>query len=254
VEFYGRVLDQFGNPVSNAEVDVAAIDKFDAAGSHFSTRSDSEGNFTFQGIHGAVITVGVSKPGYYNIHGKSDAAFAYGVAQDSTRRPPPTKDERGIFVLQKQGETEPLVRVANRHIVLDKAGMPVVIDVSNGRTGRGSLQIKSFIGDTSQRRFDWRYELSVNDGGLTERIGQFDFQAPSEGYRSVAEISAAANSPNWSSDVRKEFFARLPGGQFARLSINFYPGNKNFIVMDMYLNPSGSRNLEYDPAKEIKAR
>jgi hypothetical protein len=53
----------------------------------------------------------------------------------------------------------------------------------------------------------------------------------------------------------KEYFAKLPDGRYARFSIKFYAGNRNFIVFESYLNPkSGSRNLEFDPQKTVKVR
>jgi hypothetical protein len=130
-----------------------------------------------------------------------------------------------------------------------------MIDTATGKKGQGDLQIESWIGDSSQRRFDWRYRLSVPGGGLIERRGPFDFEAPTEGYQPNVDISVSANAEKWSSDVSKSYFAKFPDGRYARVSINLYPGKRNFVVLESYLNPQpGSRNLEFDPAKQIKGR
>ena len=40
ISFYGRVIDQYGNPVSDADVGYTAADKFNASGSNYSGKSD----------------------------------------------------------------------------------------------------------------------------------------------------------------------------------------------------------------------
>lgn len=46
IEFYGKVVDQNGDPVSEANVDYGTIDRFDANGSDYRGRSDEDGNFS----------------------------------------------------------------------------------------------------------------------------------------------------------------------------------------------------------------
>ena len=255
IEFYGKVVDQNGDPVSEANVDYGTIDRFDANGSNYRGRSDENGNFSVSDIKGAVLTVGVQKEGYYNIHGKSDAAFAYGVGPDATRKKPPTKDNPAVFVLQKKGLAEPLIRAGGGQIDIPRTGEPLSIDLATGKPGRGDLQIEAWIGDSSQPRFDWRYRLTIPGGGLLERKEQFDFEAPSDGYESFVEINMSANAERWSSDVPKQYFAKLPNGTYARFSTEFYAGDRNFIVFESYLNPRpGSRNLEFDPQNTVKVR
>jgi len=255
IEFYGKVVDQNGDPVSEANVDYGTIDRFDANGSDYRGRSDENGNFSISDIKGAVLTVGVQKEGYYNIHGKSDAAFAYGVGPDATRKEPPTKDNPAVFLLQKKGLADPLIPVDGGQIDIPRTGEPLSIDFATGRPGHGDLQVETWIGDSSQRRFDWRYRLSVPDGGLAERKGQFDFEAPGNNYQTFIDVNMSANSEQWSARPTKQYFAKLPDGRYARFSIKFYAGDRNFIVFESYLNPKpGSRNLEFDPQKTVKVR
>jgi hypothetical protein len=255
ITFYGRVVDQNGDPVRGADIDYGAIDRFDESGSDYHGKSDDNGNFSLAGIHGAVLTVGVRKSGYYNIHGKSDAAFAYGVGIDPTRKAPPTKDNPAVFVLQKQGSTEPLIRAGGGQIDVSRDGQALHFDFATGKAGRGDLQIQTWIGDSKQHRFDWSYRLSIPGGGLTERTGQFDFEAPAEGYQPALELKMPSMAEKWSSDIPKEYFAKLPNDRYARFSIEFYAGDRNFVVLTSYLNPEpGHRNLEFDPTKQIKVK
>jgi hypothetical protein len=246
------VIDQNGDPVPNANVRYGTIDKFDADGSHYNDNSDANGNFSVNGIRGAVLTVGVWKDGYYIIDGKSTGAFAYGIGPDSTRKEPPTKENPAVFALQRMGATEPLIRVSSRQIDVPGTGQSMNIDLVTGRIGQGHLQVVSWIGDSKQRPFDWRFQLSVPGGGLVERKGQFDFEAPVEGYQPAIEVSMAANAEQWTSRLTKEYFAKLGDGKYARFSIRFYAGDRNFVVFESYVNPTpGSRNLEFDPKKVV---
>src|SRR3954467_8881460 len=66
ISFYGKVIDQNGEPVASANVRFGVIDQFDAEGSHYEAKSNDQGEFTISGIHGAVLTVGTWKDGFYN--------------------------------------------------------------------------------------------------------------------------------------------------------------------------------------------
>ena len=197
------------------------------------------------------LLVGVWKNGYYRIDWEIRCQFAYGMGADSYRRSlPPTKDNPAIFLLHKGGNTEPLIQVSSRQIDVPRTGQTMSIDLATGRTGQGSLQVASWIGDSKQRPFDWRYLLSVAGGGLVERKGQFDFQAPVDGYQPAIEVNMAATAEQWTSRLTRQYFARLADGRHARFSIRFYAGSRNFVVLESYLNPNpGSRNLEFDPNK-----
>ncbi|HEY5812834.1 MAG TPA: carboxypeptidase-like regulatory domain-containing protein [Terrimicrobiaceae bacterium] len=254
IAFYGRVVDQNGDPVAAAKVTYGAIDHFLSKGSDYSGYSDANGYFSINGIKGIALTVGVWKEGYYGIDGKSAGAFAYGINPDSTRSLPPTKDSPAIFLLHKMGETEPLIQVSSRQFDVPSTGQAVSIDLATGRTGQGNLQVAAWIGDDSQRRFDWRYQLSIPGGGLIERKGQFDFEAPADGYHPAIEINMPSTAENWDSRLTKQYFARLADGRYARFSIRFFAGDRNFIVFESYLNPNpDSRNLEFDPKKVVRS-
>jgi hypothetical protein len=254
IAFYGKIIDQTGNPVPDAKVDYSAIDEFFGNGSNYHGKSDANGMFSISGIKGAVLTVAVSKDGYYNISKKSDAAFAYGLGSDATRKEPPTKETPAVFVLQKKGMAEPMIRIS-KHILLPRNGESSNIDLTTGTRGsRNDLQIQTWVGDSSQQRFDWRYRLSVPGGGLVERKGQFDFEAPTDGYQPSIEVNMPASAEQWTDRPTKEYFAKLSDGKYARFTIRFYAGDRNFIVFESYLNPkSGSRNLEFDPTSAVKS-
>jgi hypothetical protein len=129
------------------------------------------------------------------------------------------------------------------------------LDLATGRTGGGNLQIASWLRNSSKQPFDWHYQLGVPGGGLIERNGQFNFEAPADGYERSAEIDMPITAERWSSRAEKQYFAKLPDGRYARFSIRFYPSNeRNFVVIESYVNPKpSSRNLEFSLDKVVKS-
>ena len=266
IEFYGRVIDQNGDPVPYANVGYTAADKFNASGSNYTGQSDEKGNFNIKGIKGAGLAVTVRKEGYYLIHNPGDrslptstATFAFGMGPDSYRRPAPSKDKPAVFVLHKMGKPEALIFLSSRQFDVPKTGASLSIDLATGRSGGKDLTLESWTGSKTLNHFDWSYRLSVSDGGLLERKGEFDFEAPADGYHPQIEVKMPATAQQWSSRLSKQFFAKLPGNRYARFTIRFYPGvkdddaDRNFVVLESYINPTpGDRNLEFDPEKAIK--
>ena len=247
IEFYGKVIDDLGYPVEGATIHYSVADQYFGNSSKYTGTSESGGSFTIGGIKGAGIYVEVSKEGYYRVPDQSYASFGYGVPSG---RQPPSKESPAIFVLRRKGKAYPLVHVSSRQINVLDNGRPLNIDLSTGQAGRGSLQLESWIGDSSQRRFDWRYRLSVPGGGLVERNEQFAYEAPIDGYQAAVEVNMPADAERWSSDLNKSYFAKLPDGKYARFSLSLYPGKRNFVVLESYVNPTpGTRNLEFDPKR-----
>jgi hypothetical protein len=64
----------------------------------------------------------------------------------------------------------------------------------------------------------------------------------------------SSNARQWSSQVEREYFVKLADNRYARLKLTAFAGARNFFVLESYLNPSGSRNLEYDAGKQVSAR
>lgn len=255
ISFYGKVVDQNGDPVPDARVGYSALDKFMAPGTGYRGKSDENGLFSITGISGARLSVNVRKEGYYFIDGKSNASFAYGTGSDGHFREPPTKDNPAVFVLHKMGETEPLVRV-EKNARIPKDGTPVTVNLSNGRVAPdGNLRVEAWTDDQNlneQRRYNWRCRITVPGGGLVERKGQFNFEAPADGYEESVELGMPEDAEQWTPQQQRDYFVKLPDGRFARVSFTMIAGGNHYFLLESFLNPSGSRNLEYD-AKQTAA-
>lgn len=250
--FYGKVIDQKGNPVPYAEVGYRLLDKFGASGTVGETTADENGLIVISGVRGVEIAVGVSKEGYYFVEGQSRGDFSP-QREDAYTKLLPTKEKPAVFILHKKGEPAALIHVEERQIEVPGNESPVRVNLITGETRQGELLLTMWGGAAEEQRFDWFYQLSIPGGGLIERKNAFDFEAPAEGYESTIEVKMFKNQDGWKPRVRKEYFAKLKNKKYARFSMEFYPGEPSFVLFESYLNPvTGNRNLEYEPSKRTK--
>jgi hypothetical protein len=263
--FWGKVVDQQGSPVPNASVGWGANNNPDPnkSGTRGQTTSDAGGMFSINS-HGIGVYVEVSKEGYYRVPTPLGAGelgsyggFKSAGPMGNTDRPMGTKDAPTIFVLRKMGEAEVLLKREGSGNI-SKNGTPTAINLESGRVSPdGDVKIECWVQDqgvdtTVYNPYDWRCTISVPGGGLIERTDAFEFMAPADGYRQADEIQMSKAMPKWKAQVSKEYFVKLPNGNYGRLQIRVVTGPNNFVRFESYLNPTpGSQNLEYDPAKKV---
>jgi uncharacterized protein YnzC (UPF0291/DUF896 family) len=129
ITFYGKVIDQYGDPVPNARVGYSLLDKFMASGTTGRTLADADGTIHITGLRGAEISVGVLQDGYYLVPDKSKKRFAYDGSRDPYTQPPPTRENPAVLVLHKMGETEPLLHIEDKSFRIPKDGTPVRVEL-----------------------------------------------------------------------------------------------------------------------------
>lgn len=263
IPFYGKVVDERGTPIPNASVELSFCSNPGPGEGHTKTKcvTDSNGDFSAWG-HGLGVTVGVSKDGYYRLP-KSDGNFSYvedAGATDWHAGP----WARAIFVLRKRGQAEQLIHFA-KAVHMWKDGSPVELDLSTGKVvalGHGDLRVETWTHDegiqrNSNQHYDWRCRISAPGGGLIPRVGEFDFQAPLDGYSAFDEIDMPASlGSNWRERAAREYFVKLSGGRSARIEFEMVAGTPDYhlFMLNSYLNANpASRNLEYDPKTVIEA-
>lgn len=260
IKFYGKVIDQEGVPVQGAKVKIGAADRFWADGTDYFRESDAEGLFSIQGIKGAGIYVSAEKEGYYRTE-KSNGRFGYGMP--SGQEPHDEPDDPAIFVLHKQGQCEPLIyweipkTTYGRSWVQVPNGGSISVDLKSGDIGRNtphsiliSQSNTKVERENARNPYDWNFEVKVPGGGILLKEGKFNFQAPENGYAETFSKSFSKEEEEWADSFIKEYFIRFADGTYARVHLDM--STHQFIIRSSYLNPSGSRNLEYDPSKRIK--
>ena len=254
ISFYGKVVDEKGNPVQGATAELDAADKVLGNSSRYRRVTDAEGLFSITGIRGARLAVFISKSGYYPTT-ESRRGFAYGGVKSDDDGAVPTRGVPAIFVLRKMGDTVPLVHLATKSVRIVEDGTPTEVDLVTGAQNHGgnaTVRVEVWSDNPTygaQGPYGWKARVSVPGGGLIERTGEFDFEAPADGYAPTFETSMAQNAERWRNGFERQFFARLSDGRFARFTINLKTGGL-FFTLETFINPTpGNRNLEYDPQK-----
>jgi hypothetical protein len=258
ISFYGQVVNEAGEAIPGASIKLMVADKPWGKSSVYEQLSDDQGRFSLTGARGAGVAIDISKPGYYST-ARSKGRFVYGGVRSRSDPVNPTAQSPAIFVLRKMGETEPLLAV-DRDVIVPKNGQPVEISLCTGRAtgaGRGDIVMECWtdnagLDPNKNQPYDWRIRLSVPGGGLVERVGEFNFVAPELGYQPALEVNMSKSAEKWKSTTQGEYFIKTREGTFARLSFTMTTGGGHFVTIKSYYNPkTGSRNLEFDPAKVI---
>jgi len=252
INFWGKVVDEKGNPVPGALAKMGAADQPLKTGTEYERITDANGLFSVTGAKGLSLSVDVSKAGYYRTdRSRGQVSYFY---PSGNKVPLPTQNSPTVFELRKMGETVPLVHVTELSLRIPKNGSSVEVNLETGLTiGQGDLKVQCWTNDQAkdaQGHYDWKCLLTVPGGGLVERKDQFAFEAPLEGYQESVELTPSPEK--WTSYVERQYFVKLSDNRYARINFDMRTGGEHFFVIESYFNPTpGSRNLEFDPAKKI---
>ncbi len=256
ISFYGRVVDQDGTPISDADVTLAANDKpFGGRPSQYARKSDVDGLFSIEGIKGLTLAIEVSKPGYRVIPPAdnkvtSSGLFEYGL---SSIRGPYRSDKNTptVFTLYRPGAPQILTKVGRKNFIISRDGAPLRISLDRDKAHE--VIVRCWNNDrgrpVEQRQYDWRLEVTVVNGGLTPGAGIFDFIAPPDGYRpnEKIEMPASLSPQTWRAIVERSYFLRFDDGTFARAKLTMHAEGDHFLTWESFFNPAhGNRNLEGD--------
>jgi hypothetical protein len=173
VLFFGKVLDDKGNPIASANVDASFADSPFSGDTEEKLETDSRGRFWTWG-HGLGVVIDVSKSGYYILH-DSGGVFDYCYLGHPTNRHT-NPFNPAVFVLRRMGVCEPLMErsMGGRFAKFGANGSPISLDLSEGRAYRISsedIRIQAWIYDenvipNSHEHYDWRVVITVPGTGL----------------------------------------------------------------------------------------
>lgn len=248
IAFYGKVVDQNTNSVAGAHV---VFDWNNLSGTQYShTESDANGLFSISGIQGLELGVKVSKKGYYAYLPFGRYFFYAGKNQTFA----PDADNPVVFFLQKKGAAEPLMRLAGamigpRQYRLNANGTPTEISFYSGKrttAGQGQFRVQYWMEPPQgpNQKFTWRCKVSVPGGGLQPTDEEFPFTAPEQGYQESFQMKSDPNA--WTYMPEQTFYVHLADGKYGRVKFSLNCSGSPFFGVVALVNPSGSRNLEYD--------
>lgn len=253
--FIGQVLDQHGEPVPHATIDISRhLTIFSFHGERSHAEADAEGRFSYYGIFGAGLCISASKSGYLPLFsgnlpkGLQESQRAYWGGYDHVSSP----RKREIFHLYKPPVAEELVYGREKRLRMAKDGTPLILSFDD----RHHIEVRTWTDEPASpndRSYNWRSELKVINGGMQRRVGEFLFEAPPEGYTSITTINMPAlvdGKPNtrWNSQFEHDYFFRFSDDCYGRAKVRIISGGDHFLIFEPYLNPkAGSRNLSVIP-------
>lgn len=243
-DFYGKLIDQSGQPVTGADITVE-INLAIGRGGTQKTQTDAAGLFQFTGLRGKSLNITPEKKGYL--------LSGHGLGLKGLNGPETGLNNRAVYSVWKLRGAEPVIKtdfpVGRGQVTqLHHDGTPIEVDLLKGTqvsAGSGQLKLEFWrdISNKNARTFDWKLQLSAPHGGLAETSEEFAFQAPESGYQPSIMIDMPATNQNWQSEVRSKYYIQLPDGKYGRIDFYLLPHNGVFTVHSV-INPSGSRNLE----------
>ncbi len=256
ITFYGKVIDQFGDPVPMAVVDYSTNDNMSGRGTKHSTTADSAGFFSIHGA-GAALDVHVSQTGYQLVNFSppwdklgSHRGFQYAdVGANNQHRP--DKANPVVFVLRKPGELLPLKPLKEVRFRPKADGLPVRANITpRNETTQREIIVRVWIDEksmTATGTFDWRFQLEPVLAGILPQDDEFAFAAPEAGYAASESVTMPATlpRPSWRESTERWYFVRFDDGVYARIKVRVAGFAGGGVTISGFLNPkSGSRNLE----------
>lgn len=262
VDFYGRVLDQYGNAIPSVSIScqtmrTALLDSgaVDAGTYVFTVKTDAEGLFSIKGFSAINFSVkNLEREGYIPAEEeltKSTYSTEPGKVISSASAPK-------IFHMWKlDGEREPVLRDMH-HCRPFNDGTAEEIKINQGNESLGSILITVKVDTDSyspdRRRWNWSFTAEVPDGGILLTDAPMPYLAPESGYASKIYLQMNTGDPNWNGD--SELTAYVASGNPLRYSrmvfkintdigraVDFKARNRVHVDLLSESNPSGSRLL-----------
>ncbi len=246
VEFYGKVIDNQSHPVSAATVSAHWTDLSATGSSERTLVTDESGEFSLTGVSGKRLIVRIKKEGY-SVYHDNRSSFEYAAYFEPEWHVPDPKNPV-IFRLRKDREAEPLV---SREVRLPlQIGSETTFSLSPNDQNAAKVVIE-LLNNAPLREKQWSARISVPGGGLQSTLDEFPYEAPVSGYQSTLVTDYATPKPIGVDGGYQGgmFFVQTPKG-YGRIEIKMIPGN-NYARINSFWNPSGSRNLEYDPLQNV---
>jgi len=285
VNFYGRVVDQHGDPVDGTQLELKILsypDSFieylktgrEQIKNTFNITTDANGMFSVEKKEGISLSIErMTKDGYVTPNRGIQTYFVYSnlsSGKDSSMYHSADQSRPVVYEIWKKGATEPLIKTGAEFIIEPEKGInevyyrmkpsekPSPQPVPGWDIKVSGQNIPS--PDPKRQRDDyWEVTLTAGEGGgLVLTDSPHANLAPETGYQKSLTIKSTDQDNPWDRPVQWAYYRGTNGGEFAAFRLGIDIGSKKtgsriyVNLADLRINPNGSRNLEYDPSKRIK--
>ena len=252
-DFYGKIIDQHGQPVVEATI-TATVTRESSRGGPAKTHSDSQGLFQFTGLRGKSIDIVPQKKGF-QIKG-------HGLGLRNVNGPETSVNNRAIYTMWKMKGPEPMMqdrktyqfKPDNRIYTVDLLSKKMVEGANN--PGDLRVQFQRPMEIKQREKFEWSFTLTAIGGGVIE-VTNDDYlnEAPVNGYSPTFSLNMSASNPDWRDYGEVTLYLKSREGRaYGHIHLKMNPNSRDGSALEIesYFNPSGSRNLEFDPAKLLQ--
>jgi hypothetical protein len=256
---YGKVIDQDSRPVAGVQV-LSHLMKGLGDYKECDTTTDAKGLFHYTGLHGMALIFHFNKEGY---------EFNERLLPQRPDNYLPDPKNPLIIQMWKLRGAEPMKHVQiNSSVPCD--GSIERFDLltrrwngtnPDGLPANGDLIINltrnPFILNARERfkPFNWSVTLAITNGGLQETTNSYPYDAPVEGYQPMITLEFPTNMVEWKHEFKRAYFFKAQNGQiYGRMTLHIdasRPQPPTYFDGEIFANPAGSRNLEFDPNKQI---
>jgi hypothetical protein len=267
IQFFGLVLDQDNNPIPGVKVTLAVRTAkevtpgvVDDLFEYPVVVTGADGQFALTDATGALLSLkALEKPGY-EASEKSLNRAHYWYWRDPSQVFHPDAARPEVFRMWKQAGAEKLVR-QERMTRIPYDGRAVAFDLVSGRetTVGGDLRVALLRTPQQvkwgQRNYEWTLTVEPVDGGIIVSNDEQMYRAPADGYQPKLVVHMAADDPKWTDEMSVELYLKSQGGKhYSAVKLDVMVGSEKpatGLSFRSYLNPTGSRNLEYDPLQDV---
>jgi hypothetical protein len=254
IAFYGRLEDQFGDPVVGAEVttSIRIYNGIRSTVERSFVTSDANGLFQVKGSKGESLGLRPRKEGYTLATADTEFKYSYMYADHYT----PDPSNPTVIKMWKLQGAEPLAGIAKEYR-LPFTNAPLFFDLVAGSVsdsgGDLEVTVSRVPGSLSKRSpGDWSIEFKPVNGGIVEsdyHTSSLTFEAPTQGYQDSLLVKMARDDPAWYDNVDKVFFLKSRGGRVhAKLHFEFRinddPTDRMWLQFRGVANTNSSRNWE----------
>lgn len=255
-QFSGKVVDQNGKCITDVRIKYRISQPRRAWDSNTVVKtvfSGSDGTFSIRDKGSGFSFQSLEKEGYRMAQGQM-LGFSYTQGPGQDKR---DNDRIREYVLIQEDKI-PSLMVWDEKIFLGWDGVPVRYNLETGKiSNQGELQITAQRGEVNKEgKFDWSCEIAIVKGMVLETSRDKSSIANKQGYKPFWERSYLAVDNRWgtSTGITYLHFQRANETYgLLRVSLSADPRRGKYSgSMKCYLNPSGSRLLDYDASRKIK--
>lgn len=257
IDFYAKVVDQNGQPIAEAKVNLeiyaghmTSATEGEMRQDKVTLKTDQNGEVALTDAKGVNLTVlSIDKKGY-ELSQKVNRTFG-GNATPVVFTP----DQPAIFTMWKKNGAQPLVHSAWRGLVAcDGTQTSFAIQGTEENLQIACTRTPLTSPPPGNGPFDYKFEIALAGGGIKATSDEFTYLAPESGYSPSVTIGKKAGEAGWVGRVKQEFYIETADGHYGRLTVDWYAAQDSptHLEWECFINPTGSRNLEYDKLAEIR--